>query len=126
MHGAHAAEDADLSFQTVTVTASRSSGTTAASAGDVTQEQLASQPLLRPAAILENVPGLIVTQHSGEGKAAMARSTGCAGSLGMRKVCAFSHARMRTSGGLMLECCPASTRCRSCGRASASWATRSA
>ena len=28
-----------------------------------------SQPLLRPAAILENVPGLIVTQHSGEGKA---------------------------------------------------------
>lgn len=28
-----------------------------------------SEPLLRPAAILENVPGLIVTQHSGEGKA---------------------------------------------------------
>ncbi len=28
-----------------------------------------SQPLLRPAALLENVPGLIVTQHSGEGKA---------------------------------------------------------
>ena len=28
-----------------------------------------SQPLLRPAAVLENVPGLIVTQHLGEGKA---------------------------------------------------------
>ena len=25
--------------------------------------------MLRPAAVLENVPGLIVTQHSGEGKA---------------------------------------------------------
>jgi hypothetical protein len=41
----------------------------AASTGDVSQEQLASQPLLRPGAVLENVPGLIVTQHSGEGKA---------------------------------------------------------
>src|SRR5258708_20228003 len=42
---------------------------TAASAGHVSQEQILSQPLLRPAAVLENVPGLIVTQHSGEGKA---------------------------------------------------------
>lgn len=41
----------------------------AASAGDVSQAQLADQPLLRPGAVLENVPGLIVTQHSGEGKA---------------------------------------------------------
>jgi hypothetical protein len=41
----------------------------AASTGDVTLQQLAAQPLLRPGAILENVPGLIVTQHSGEGKA---------------------------------------------------------
>jgi hypothetical protein len=42
----------------------------AASAGDITQVELASQPLLRrPASLLENVPGLIVTQHSGEGKA---------------------------------------------------------
>ena len=39
---------------------------TAASAGDVSIQQIASEPLLRPAAILENVPGLIVTQHSGE------------------------------------------------------------
>jgi hypothetical protein len=41
----------------------------AASAGDVGQLELASQPLLRPASLLESVPGLIVTQHSGEGKA---------------------------------------------------------
>jgi TonB dependent receptor/TonB-dependent Receptor Plug Domain len=41
----------------------------AASEGDVSQTQIASQPLLRPASVLENVPGLIVTQHSGEGKA---------------------------------------------------------
>ena len=41
----------------------------AASAGDVSQAQIAAQPLLRPGAVLENVPGLIVTQHSGEGKA---------------------------------------------------------
>jgi hypothetical protein len=66
---AHAQEVTALSLQTVTVTASGSSDMTAASAGDVSQEQIASQPLLRPAALLENVPGLIVTQHSGEGKA---------------------------------------------------------
>ena len=42
---------------------------TAASAGNVNRGELASQPLLRPAAEPENVPGLIVTQHSGEGAA---------------------------------------------------------
>src|SRR5258708_11100717 len=41
----------------------------AASAADIGRELLVSEPLLRPAAVLENVPGLIVTQHSGEGKA---------------------------------------------------------
>jgi TonB-dependent receptor-like protein len=56
-------------LETVTVIASGVSTMDAASAGDVTREQIDSQPLLRPAAILENVPGLIVTQHSGEGKA---------------------------------------------------------
>jgi hypothetical protein len=53
----------------ITVVATGVSNMGAASAGDVSQEQLATQPLLRPAALLENVPGLIVTQHSGEGKA---------------------------------------------------------
>jgi TonB dependent receptor/TonB-dependent Receptor Plug Domain len=66
---AHAAEDTATTLQTVTITASGISNQTAASAGDVSQEQIAGQPLLRPAAVLENVPGLIVTQHSGEGKA---------------------------------------------------------
>jgi outer membrane receptor protein involved in Fe transport len=61
-------EDTDM-LQTVTVTASGVSNMVAASTGDVSHEQLADQPLLRPGAILENVPGLIVTQHSGEGKA---------------------------------------------------------
>ena len=56
-------------LETVTVVATGVSNMDAASAGDVGQEQLVSQPLLRPGAVLENVPGLIVTQHSGEGKA---------------------------------------------------------
>ena len=37
--------------------------------GTVTGKQLANRPLLRPAEVLEAVPGLIVTQHSGDGKA---------------------------------------------------------
>lgn len=40
-----------------------------ASQGTITREQLAHRPLLRPAEVLETVPGLIVTQHSGDGKA---------------------------------------------------------
>jgi hypothetical protein len=69
---AHCAETADLldpSLETITVVATGVSNMTAASAGDISQAQMQSEPLLRPAAILENVPGLIVTQHSGEGKA---------------------------------------------------------
>jgi hypothetical protein len=56
-------------LDTITVVATGVSNMTAASAGDISQTQIASEPLLRPAAILENIPGLIVTQHSGEGKA---------------------------------------------------------
>jgi outer membrane receptor protein involved in Fe transport len=56
-------------LDTVTIVATGASNMEAASTGDVSQEQLAAQPLLRPGAVLENVPGLIVTQHSGEGKA---------------------------------------------------------
>lgn len=40
-----------------------------ASEGTVTASQLAQRPLLRPAEVLEAVPGMIVTQHSGDGKA---------------------------------------------------------
>src|SRR5580693_10350097 len=61
--------DSEAPLETVTVVGKGVSNMDAASAGDVPQEQLASQPLLRPGAVLENVPGLIVTQHSGEGKA---------------------------------------------------------
>ncbi len=41
----------------------------AASAGLVTSEQIENRPLSRPAEVLEVVPGLIATQHSGDGKA---------------------------------------------------------
>src|SRR5687768_14072982 len=40
-----------------------------ASAGVVTSEQLDLRPVLRTGELLEVVPGLIVTQHSGDGKA---------------------------------------------------------
>ena len=41
----------------------------AASGGVVTSRLIESRPTLRPAEVLEFVPGLIVTQHSGDGKA---------------------------------------------------------
>jgi hypothetical protein len=41
----------------------------AASQGTVGAEQLEERPIFRPGEVLETVPGLIVTQHSGEGKA---------------------------------------------------------
>src|SRR5262249_57278492 len=41
----------------------------AASQGVVTQEGISKRPLLRNGEVLEAVPGMIVTQHSGEGKA---------------------------------------------------------
>ncbi|MDB6085778.1 MAG: tonB dependent receptor family protein [Gammaproteobacteria bacterium] len=59
----------DQKLDPITVVATGISTMTAASAGDISREDLLAQPLLRPAAVLENVPGLIVTQHSGEGKA---------------------------------------------------------
>ena len=58
-----------LTLQAIDVTATGVSSMDAASTGDVTHEELQEQPYSRPGAILENVPGLIVTQHSGEGKA---------------------------------------------------------
>ena len=42
---------------------------TSASVGVVTAEQLELRPVLRTGELLEVVPGLIVTQHSGDGKA---------------------------------------------------------
>jgi outer membrane receptor for ferrienterochelin and colicin len=40
-----------------------------ATEGTVTAAQLRNRPLLRPAEALETIPGMIVTQHSGDGKA---------------------------------------------------------
>jgi hypothetical protein len=42
---------------------------TAASGLTVSRQDIAARPITRPAEILEAAPGLIVTQHSGEGKA---------------------------------------------------------
>jgi len=67
--GAPENAEGTAALDTVTVVATGISNMSAASAGDVSQHELASQPLLRPGAVLENVPGLLVTQHSGEGKA---------------------------------------------------------
>ena len=45
-------------------------GTTdAASQGSVTSKMIEERPLLRPGDILQFVPGMVVTQHSGDGKA---------------------------------------------------------
>jgi outer membrane receptor protein involved in Fe transport len=42
---------------------------TSASEGVVTSKQLRTRPLLRAGDIMESVPGLVATQHAGEGKA---------------------------------------------------------
>jgi len=42
---------------------------TAASAGTIDQDQIAARPVLRPGEVLEDIPGLVISQHSGEGKA---------------------------------------------------------
>jgi hypothetical protein len=64
---------ADQELKTITVVATGVSNMNAASAGDVSQQQIMSEPLLRPAAILENVPGLIATQHPGVPRTVRAR-----------------------------------------------------
>ncbi len=40
-----------------------------ATEGVITAKQLENRPLLRPAEVLEEIPGLIISQHSGDGKA---------------------------------------------------------
>jgi outer membrane receptor protein involved in Fe transport len=71
MHSAMAADD-DTSLAPVTVVGhyDNSVGSSdAASQGVVRGTTLKDLPLLRPGEILETVPGLVVTQHSGDGKA---------------------------------------------------------
>jgi len=40
-----------------------------ASEGAITSAQLEARPIMRPGEVLETVPGMVVSQHSGEGKA---------------------------------------------------------
>ena len=66
------AADAEPAAQQVIVEGSRNSQigiSDAASAGVVTQKQLEARTVYRPGELLEATPGLIVSQHSGEGKA---------------------------------------------------------
>ena len=41
----------------------------AASEGTIGPEEIATRPILRPGELLEQIPGLVISQHSGEGKA---------------------------------------------------------
>lgn len=64
--------DGEKALGAVTVQSSRTSqlGEAAtANTGVVTQEQLDARTVYRPGELLEVVPGLVVSQHSGEGKA---------------------------------------------------------
>jgi hypothetical protein len=63
-------ESVELSEMIVTERADSQLGfADSASQGNVGQAQLEYRPINRPGEILETVPGLITTQHSGEGKA---------------------------------------------------------
>jgi len=68
-----AADAAAGALDEVVVTSTRETaaadGAEAASEGTVTSEQLDNRPLLRSAEVLEAVPGFVVAQHSGDGKA---------------------------------------------------------
>ncbi|MDO3522928.1 TonB-dependent receptor [Ralstonia pseudosolanacearum] len=62
----------EVQLETTTVVGSAAAAAAtgeAASQGYVPRAQLENRPLLRPGELLETVPGLIVTQHSGDGKA---------------------------------------------------------
>jgi TonB dependent receptor/TonB-dependent Receptor Plug Domain len=67
-----AAKPKDTTVSAVVVTASRVNliGTAeTASQGSVTQKEVELRPIYRPGQLLETTPGLVVTAHSGEGKA---------------------------------------------------------
>lgn len=68
----HGADAQDINLPRIDVLAGsgdRTNPPNAASEITITPEQINSQPAMRPGEALEQVPGLIVTQHSGEGKA---------------------------------------------------------
>ena len=56
----------------IVVTASRTDllgSATTASQGHITQQEIGLRPITRPGELFESIPGLVVTIHSGEGKA---------------------------------------------------------
>lgn len=66
----HAAEVQTLEVVEVTGSAEDLLGSAeSATQGTVTARQLENRPILRPGEVLEAVPGVIITQHSGDGKA---------------------------------------------------------
>jgi hypothetical protein len=70
VHGSSQADD--LVIQRVLVEGSRASQlgiADSASAGSISQKELAQRTVYRPGELLEAAPGVIVSQHSGEGKA---------------------------------------------------------
>ena len=66
---ADARHAAAQTMEEVTVVASPLGAADTATQGGVSPQQLEEFPTYRPGELLETVPGLIVTQHSGEGKA---------------------------------------------------------
>jgi hypothetical protein len=65
-------ESAEPTLDSVVVTGHYDNGvgtSDAASQGAVNSKLIEDQPLLRPGDVLEFVPGMVVTQHSGDGKA---------------------------------------------------------
>ncbi|HEX8602116.1 MAG TPA: TonB-dependent receptor [Pseudoduganella sp.] len=69
MLAAGASATAEPGLPVVQVLGQRDSIADAASAGSVGAAEIAARPLLRTGELLEFVPGLAVTQHSGDGKA---------------------------------------------------------
>jgi outer membrane cobalamin receptor len=70
LKSAYAADIFTLDEVTVSASANDLIGLASTSSeGTVTAKQLENRPLLRPAEVMEVVPGLIVSQHSGDGKA---------------------------------------------------------
>lgn len=70
LHGGASADD--LLLHRILVEGSRASQLglfDSASAGTITQKELEARAVYRPGELLEAAPGLLVTQHSGEGKA---------------------------------------------------------
>ena len=66
------AAEADLTAPEVEVLGTYETGvgtSDSASEGRVTARRIETRPALRPGEVLEYVPGVIITQHSGDGKA---------------------------------------------------------